>query len=200
MIQKTFILIFLSFSIAFSQSDTLLIFSEIMFSPTSGNNEFIEIYNLSNSESVDLGQYKIKYYTSNPDIIVDAGEGTVLPPKSFAIILENDYVIGSGIYDGLIPAEALVLKISDNAFGTNGMANTTSRPIWLINNVEDTLESYFYSANNTQAHSDEKIILVKNSSQSNWANSLVADGTPGFQNSVTPVQFDLQISNRPGRR
>ena len=93
---------------------------------------------------------KLIYYTSNPDLIIDAGEGTILPPKSFAIILEGDYIIGSGIYDGLIPPEALVLKISDNSFGTSGMANTTSRPIWLINALDDTLDSYFYSANNTQ--------------------------------------------------
>ncbi|MCW9095911.1 MAG: lamin tail domain-containing protein [Ignavibacteriaceae bacterium] len=184
-----------SFSIIFPQTDSTLILSEVMFYPQSGPNEFIELYNYSETESIDLDSFKIKYYTSNPDIIVEAGEGTVLQPKSFAIILEGDYVIGSGIYDGLIPPEALVLKISDNSFGTNGMANTTSRPIWLINTVNDTLESYFYSADNSQTHSDEKIILVKDSSQSNWANSLVTDGTPGFQNSVTPVQFDLQMAS-----
>ena len=75
------------------------------------------------------------------------------------------------------------------------MSNTTSRPIWLINTTNDTLDAYFYSANNSQDHSDEKKILNKDSSQSNWANSLVANGTPGFTNSVTPVQFDLQLSS-----
>jgi hypothetical protein len=195
MIKKILPLFILSFSIIFAQTDTTLILSEVMFYPQTGPNEFVELYNYSETESIDLDSFKIKYYTSNPDIIVDAGQGTILPPKSFAIILEGDYVIGSGIYDNLIPPEALVLKISDNAFGTTGMSNTTSRPIWLINNVDDTLEAYFYSADNSQAHSDEKIIPVKDSSQSNWANSLVADGTPGFQNSVTPVQYDLQMAS-----
>jgi len=191
--KKILSLILFSFGFVFAQTDSTLILSEVMFFPVSGNNEFIELYNYSETESINVDSFKIKYYTSNPDIIVDAGEGTILPPKSFAIILEGDYIIGSGIYDGLIPLEALVLKISDNSFGTTGMANTTSRPIWLINTVNDTLEAYFYSADNSQAHSDEKIVMVKDSSQSNWANSLVADGTPGFQNSVTPVQYDLQM-------
>ncbi len=71
----------------------------------------------------------------------------------------------SGIYDGLIPPEALVVKITNNSFGTSGMANTSDRPIWLINTLDDTLESYFYSANNSQTHSDEKIILNKDSSR-----------------------------------
>ncbi len=195
MIKKILPVFFLFTALIFPQSDSTLILSEIMFYPSTGPNEFIELHNYSETESIDLGGYKIIYYTSNPDLIISAGEGTILPPKSFAIILEGDYVIGSGIYDGLIPAEALVVKISDNSFGTSGMANTTSRQVWLINALDDTLDSYFYSANNTQTHSDEKKVMNKDSSQSNWANSIIANGTPGFGNSVTPVQFDLQLSS-----
>ena len=187
------ILFSLIFSVSlFSQIDTTLILSEVMFHPSTGPNEFIELYNTSETESIDLNGYKIKYSTSNPDLITDAGEGTLLPPKSFTIILEGDYPFGSGIYDGIIPPEALVVKISDNAFGGTGMANE-NRQIWLLNVANDTLEGYFYSAPNTQGHSDEKKVMVKDTSQSNWANSLIANGTPGFQNSVTPVQYDLQM-------
>ncbi len=173
MFKKILSLIFLFITSILPQSDSTLILSEIMFYPQSGPNEFIELYNTSETESINIDSFKVKYSTSNPDLIIDAGEGTILPPKSFAIILEGDYPFGSGIYDGLIPTEALVVKISNNSFGTSGMANTSDRPIWLINALDDTLESYFYSANNSQQHSDEKIILVKDSSQSNWANSLV---------------------------
>ncbi len=195
MLIKKLSIFFLLSAVAYSQSDSTLMLSEIMFYPATGPNEFIELYNSSETNSIDLNAYKIIYYTSNADLIIDAGEGTILPPKSFAIILEGDYIIGSGIYDGLIPSEALVLKISDNSFGTSGMANTTSRPVWLINTSDDTLESYFYSANNLQSRSDEKKVMIKDSAQSNWANSLASNGTPGFQNSVTPVQFDLQMSS-----
>ena len=193
MYNKIFLIIILFNVLAFSQADTSLILSEVMFYPQSGPNEFIELYNRSETESIDINGYKIKYYTSNPDVIISAGQGTILPPKSFAVILEGDYPFGSGIYDGLIPPEALVVKISDNAFGTTGMANTENRPIWLLNAANDTLEAYFYSANNPQGRSDEKKIMIKDSSQSNWANSIVVNGTPGFANSVTPVQFDLQL-------
>ena len=73
MIKRTFFagLLFLSFT--YPQSDTLLTFSEVMFSPASGNNEFIEIYNLSPNESINLSGYKTKYYTANPDAFIDAG-------------------------------------------------------------------------------------------------------------------------------
>lgn len=179
----------------FSQADTLITFSEVMFYPASGNNEFIEVYNLSETQSINLQNWKIVYYTSSADIIVDAGYGTVLPPKSFAVIFENDYDLLTGIYSGLVPANALILKISDNAFGSTGMANTTSRPLWLLNSANDTIDYYFYSANNIQTFSDEKILMNRDSSQSNWANSLVSNGTPGFSNSVTPLNYDLQLSS-----
>lgn len=166
-----------------------------MFSPTSGNNEFIEIYNLSSTLSVDLNGYSIKYYTSTADQLIDAGFGTTLLPNSYAIIFENDYDIATGIYNGLVPANALIIKIADNSFGASGMANTTSRPLWLFNSVADTVDYYFYSANNATAISDEKIILNRDSLTTNWANSLITNGTPGYINTVTPTNYDLQLSS-----
>lgn len=193
MLKKLVLYIAFLATISFSQTDTLLIFSEVMFAPISGNNEFIEIYNLSSTESVDLSFYKIKYYTSTADQIVDAGYGTVLAPNSFAVIFENDYDISTGIYSGLVPASALILKIADNSFGSSGMANTTSRPLWLLTSTNDTVDYYFYSANNPTAISDEKKILNRDTLQTNWANSLVINGTPGFTNSVTPINYDLNL-------
>ena len=193
MIKKIFLLAFLILTVTYSQSDTLLIFSEVMFYPTSGNNEFIEIFNLSDTQSVDLSSYKIKYYTSTADQIIDAGFGTTLQPNSYAIIFENDYDIATGIYNGLVPSSALIVKIADNSFGSSGMANTTSRALWLLNATSDTVDYYFYSANNASATSDEKKILNHDSLQTNWANSLVTNGTPGFTNSVTPTNYDLQL-------
>jgi len=195
MFKKILLIFFLLTASMVPQSDSTLILSEIMFYPQTGPNEFIELYNTSETESINLNGYKIIYSSSNADIILDAGEGTILPPNSFAIILEGDYPFGSGIYDSIIPPEAIVVKISDNSFGTSGMSNTENRQIWLINVANDTLESYFYSANNTQTHSDEKKVMNKDSSQSNWANSFLANGTPGFTNSVTPVQFDLLMAS-----
>jgi hypothetical protein len=163
--------------------------------PASGPNEFIELYNYSTTESIDLNNYKIKYSTSTPDVITDAGEGTILQPESYAVILEGDYPFGSGIYDGMIPPEALVLTISDNAFGSSGMVNTSDRPLWFLSPIDDTLETYTYSADNSQAFSDEKIELVDDNSPANWGNSITANGTPGLQNSITPLGFDLEMNS-----
>jgi len=177
-----------------AQSDSMLTFSEIMFNPASGNNEFVELYNTSETDSIDLTNFKIKYYNSNPDGLVSTGSGIKLPPNGFAIIFEGDYDFVSGIYNNLIPASALLLKIADNSFGTLGMANSTNRELKLISPAGDTLETYQYSANNGIGISDEKKIFNKDNSPANWGNALQINGTPGFKNSITPLSFDVAVS------
>src|SRR5690606_4221963 len=142
-----------------------------------------------------MSRFNIIYSTSNADIIVDAGSGTILPTQSVAVIFEGDYDLQTGIYNNIIPANALVLKISDNAFGSSGMANTSDRQLWLLNSSNDTIETYIYSSGNSAAISDEKIEMNKNNSSSNWANSLRINGTPGGRNSVTPLNYDLAFSS-----
>lgn len=178
-----------------AQNDSLITFSEIMFNPTSGNNEFIELFNTSETDSIDLANFKLKYYTSNPDGLISTGFGTKLPPKSFAVIFEGDYDFASGVYNNLVPASALILKISDNSFGTSGMANKDDRELRLISSAGDTLETYLYSSSNGTGISDEKKILIQDNSTANWVNSLQSNGTPGFKNSVAPMSIDLAVSS-----
>jgi hypothetical protein len=178
-----------------SPQDTCVIFTEIMFNAPSGNNEFIEVYNRSEKVSISLSHFKIKYSTSKADTIISAGYGTLLPPKAYAVIFEGDYDFASGIYKNVVPSSALILKISDNSFGSNGMANTANRPLWLINSVDDTLDYYTYSADNTGSYSDEKLNMSSDTSSANWKNSIKLFGTPGFKNSVTSV---VVPDNNPG--
>ncbi len=73
------------------------------------------------------------------------------------------------------------------------MANTADRQLWLVNADDDTLETYTYSANNSSGISDEKIVMGKDDSTSNWENSFQTNGTPGERNSVTPLGNDLSF-------
>jgi len=193
---KCFLIFFFCFITVFaSNNDTCIIISEVMFDAVSGNNEFIELYNRSETETIDLQSFSIKYYTSKPDTIISAGFGTLLAPKSYAVIFESDYDISSGLYKNIVPSSALQLKISNNAFGSNGMSNTSNRPVWLINAVKDTIDRYTYSANNSTGYSDEKINISRDSSAVNWRNSLKYLGTPGYKNSVVPSENDLKITS-----
>jgi len=180
----------IAFNLYSQTRDTSVIFSEVMFynSTSIPNGEFIELFNTSYTDTINLAGWKIKYYTSSPDLIVDAGYGTKILPRQFAVIFENDYTGGYSV-----PSSALVLKISDNSFGTSGMANTTDRDVHLLNSMNDTIWSYTYSANNSAGISDEKIVLIGNNSPSNWGNSIVVNGTPGYFNSISQREYDLSL-------
>ncbi|MBN1638112.1 MAG: lamin tail domain-containing protein, partial [Ignavibacteriales bacterium] len=95
-----------------AQSDTSLTLSEVMFKPASGstNSEFVEIYNTSLTDSFNLIGYKIKYYTSTPEIIIAVTGDSIIKPGQLAVVFENDYDLLNGIYKDIIPAGALVLK------------------------------------------------------------------------------------------
>ena len=178
-----------------AQSDSSITFSEIMFYPNGSNMEFIELYNTSELYSIDLSNFKIYYHTSSADIITSQNSGTLLPPLSYAVIFEGDYDFDSGVYNPLLPLQALILKINNGAFGSSGMANTSNRQLVLVNADNDTLDILTYTANNSSGVSDEKILMNKNNELTNWGNSKHINGTPGALNSISPRPFDLSISS-----
>ena len=177
-----------------AQTGSPLTFSEIMFYPSESNGEFVELYNTSASETIDLTNYKFKYSTSSSNNIVSFIGGALLAPGKFAVILQGNYDYNNGIYKTIIPAGVIVLKISTNNFGSTGMANTSSRDVSLINSSGQTIDTYTYSANNSAGISDEKVVLSKDNSVSNWKNSINLNGTPGKKNSVSQPDYDLQLT------
>lgn len=187
---KILLIFFIISGFCFAQKENSITFSEVMFYPASGisNGEFIELYNLSSTDTLDLSGWKIRYYTSSPDIISDNGFGTKLLPNQFAIIFQGNYSTGYNI-----PTNCLKLKIGDNSFGTSGMSNSESRELKLISSKGDTICSYIYSVPNQPGYSDEKILLSTDNNSLNWSNSKILNGTPGMFNSVSPKMFDLAI-------
>ena len=174
----------------YAQTDPII--TEVMFNPNGSNTEYVELYNPTAS-TIDLINYQIKYSTSAGDFILSISDSTLLAPMSFAVVVEGDYDSNNSPYS--IPISALIVKIDDNAFGSSGMANTSDREIFLLDGIGNTLSTYVYSANNSTGISDEKIVLNTDNSSSNWANSIAANGTPGYKNSVSPKEKDLSVTN-----
>jgi hypothetical protein len=196
--KKAIILVFIIssfflFSKIVAQTGSSITFSEVMFYPLETNGEFVEIYNTSATETIDIASFKFKYYTSANNNLVPVSGGTLIGPGKYAVIIQGNYDFANGLYKTLIPPGTIVMKTSGNSFGSSGMANTTSREVSLINSAGQTIDTYTYSTNNSAGVSDEKIIPDKNNSGANWSNSLISNGTPGRKNSVSPTDFDLSI-------
>lgn len=190
MVLRTIFTIIIAFQIAGAQ----VILTEVMYDPAGSEfyDEFVEIYNLSSS-AVDLTNWQMGDSVEQ-DLLTDAGDGLLLQPQQYGIILDAGYFENSTSYDSLIPPDALVLTIDDASFGSSGFLNSESEPVVLINSVGDTVQLYQYSVGNPPGHSDEKIILNKDNSDQNWGNSTYLNGTPGFKNSISPKDVDLAIT------
>ncbi|MCI0495343.1 lamin tail domain-containing protein, partial [candidate division KSB1 bacterium] len=165
-----------------------------MFDPVGSEyyDEFIEVYNRSLTETIDLANWQISD-SSDADFIISHTQGTLLQPGQFAIILDPGYFSNSHQYDNLIPPDAFILTIDDAAFGSNGLSNSQPEPVILISSSGDTVAKYRYSPDNQPGYSDEKRNLLGNDSPENWANSRIQNGTPGFTNSTTQIEYDVKL-------
>ncbi len=191
---KKIFLVILTMFCKFSPASPQVVLTEIMFNPagSESDDEFIEIVNLSESESVDLTGWQISDSTGF-DKIIAVDEGLVLDPGQFGIILDPSYFENSNTYDDLIPENSLILTLDNTTFGDRGLSNSTPETVSLINAAGDTVSRYTYSLGNAMGFSDEKIDLVGPNTPENWADSKVLNGSPGAPNSVSPLNYNLAI-------
>lgn len=172
-----------------------VILTEVMFDPSGPekSDEFVEIYN-AGSAPVDLAGWEIGD-SSAFDNLDGVGEGgMVLQPGQYGLILDPDYFSdSSSTYTGLIPPEALLLRIDGATLGNGGLSNSRAKEIRLVNAQQDTVQRYRYSIGNSPGFSDEKIELTPENSSVNWADSRAVNGTPGGKNSRTPSEIDLGL-------
>ncbi|HEX9654938.1 MAG TPA: lamin tail domain-containing protein [bacterium] len=168
--------------------------SEIMFDAagSEAHDEFVEIYNSSETDSVDLAAWQL---SDGPgfDTIVESNQGLILKPRQFGIILDGSYPGNSTTYDARLPQDCLILTIDNLTFGNAGFSNSTPETIALINSDGLVVSEYTYSLDNEMGFSDEKIDLAGSDLPENWANSRLLLGTPGMRNSVSPLNYDLGI-------
>lgn len=167
-------------------------------------NEFIEIFNPLN-DTVDLSGYKITDFDAVDNIVPWTNDSiflyypnvkintTKIPPKSFAIILNPEYLEeGDGTYvrPYNFPDGTVILTVGNTTIG-DGLSTTD--PIALISPSNDTVSTYGTPFNPDDSLplspddgiSVERINLEGPDSLWNWAFSQDPTGsTPGRENSV----------------
>lgn len=165
-----------------------IVLSEVMFDPEGSDNpnEFVELYNLSEVDTINLTGWKIRDIREI-DSLIDAGSGMKLPPHSFGLIFEGDYDFDTGLYNSIFPDSAIALTIDGKTLG-NQLSQTDS--LYLIDPDGMKVDSVGWENISNPGFSMERIRLYMPSEESNWSTSLDSLGTPGFLNSVTPLEVD----------
>jgi len=187
------IFLLLLISLAWTRAESSVVLSEVMFDPLGSEyyDEYVELFNTSDTESVDLTGWLIGD-DAELDGMVEAGEGIVLGPRQFGLILDSGYFEHSDRYDPL-PEEALILTIDDASFGKGGWSNSTAESVILTDAAGNEIARYVYVLGNESGYSDEKIMLESGDSPENWTDSRLEGGTPGRRNSVTPFDHDVGV-------
>ena len=107
----------------FLSAQSPITLSEIMFDPDENeyHYEFIEIFNTSSTDGVNLSGWMISDSTATDLLIPTQDENMILQPLSFAVIFDPSYFEqDSLIYDAKIPESTLILTIDNGSFGDRG--------------------------------------------------------------------------------
>jgi hypothetical protein len=170
--------------------------TEVMFDAVGADyyDEYIEIFN-ADSATIDLKGYSLQV-NGELDPIDSPLEEWLLPAGTFGIILDRGYLIErkSTTYEHLIPTNVPRFTIKDASFGKSGLNNSTPNVIKLINALGDTLGCVTTFPDQLPGYSEEKKIITESDEPSNWGNSKVLYGTPGYRNSITPHDYDLAVT------
>jgi len=168
------------------------VISEIMYNPEEDEtlNEFIEIVNMSPTDTLDITGWTIQD-KSGFDAIEESGFGLKIAPGGYGILFGSDYSIEEGIYQDIIPSTAILMRVDDTRIG-NGLGNTEDS-LYLYNPSGILIDYVGYSDVVQEGYSLEKIRLDQENTPENWVQSLDSLGTPGAPNSVMPFEVDAGV-------
>jgi len=175
-------------SIAFSQQ---ILITEIMYdlAGTDSPNEFVEIFNPSETDSLNMDGWTIRDRSST-DALIDSGFGLKIPPLSYGLIMEGDYSFESGIYNSIIPGNTILIKVDDSSIG-NGLSVSDS--LYLQDSTEQIMETIGWEDWAQDGFALERLRYHLGNNPSNWTQSLDSLGTPGSVNSVLPDSIDFAV-------
>ena len=114
--------------------------SEVMTDPLGSepHDEFVEIYNASQTDTIDLAGWSLGN-GDEIDRIIALRNGTRLQPGGFALVLDGSYAGASTTYDS-VRESVTIVTIEDRAFGRSGWSNSAHEQVILVDAAGDTAD------------------------------------------------------------
>ncbi len=151
-----------------------IVINEIMYNPAGGDDdEFIELYNPSATEFVDMSGWQLS------GVELTFPQGTVLPPQNYLVIVKNDVQFRATYDSGIFVAAQY-----------SGTLDNTGENIVLTDRQDNVIDQIQYSNGGfwpvlSGGQSIELIDASKNNNHPmNWKTSASPGGTPGAVNSM----------------
>ncbi len=154
-----------------------------MYAPNSNEGEWIELYNRS-SKIINIKNYQI---SDNRDTVKIINDSTVLNPGDYFVIAADSSILN--YYN--IPSSYVITNFPS--------LNNSGDKLILVDSLNRTIDSleYISSWGGKNGKSLERINADNSSTDStNWKTSISRfNGTPGFINSVTQKDNDIELSD-----
>ena len=162
-----------------------LVINEIMYYPSEGEPEWIELYNTSNNK-INLNSWSISDVVATSSTSKIAGDYFIYS-KSYIVIARDSSILN---YHRNISSEIVITNLP--------VLNNDADGIVLRDDRMFMIDSVFYNKDwgGKYGYSFERISFESASNlSSNWGDSIDIElSTPGRVNSIKPKNYDLKIS------
>lgn len=155
---------------------SLVTVSEIMYFPTEGKNEWIELHNPSH-EAVDLSTLGMYFQDGQIFRNLLQGDPFILPGGGYAVVIDHP---DTPARYGFSP-DTPILTIREQRFGRSGLRNDGM--FFFIQG--EPFRTWNYSYNSTMGAAGNGRSLEWSYEHGEWQESMVDGGTPGYRNSFS---------------
>lgn len=176
------------------QASDLLV-SEVMSNPQGSEyeNEFIEVYNASN-HVIHINGWVLSD-GNGVDTIAEWVGPTGIGAGKFGLILDPGYNFTEGPYAEYLNDSLAIFTIStDASLGSGGLANSAESVVIYDPDSLNVTSMHWITATDN-GYSWERSQMDGADSTAIWRQSLVLNGTPGTQNSVTPPAQNIALGS-----
>jgi hypothetical protein len=164
-----------------------VVINEIMYAPTGGEPEWVEILNM-HADSLNLKNWKISNRNSSTRYTIISSDAVV--PRNDYVVITKDTALLHATHPTVPSTVIQAPSMPTFLFNNNGDA------VVLFDSRNTVMDSVFYSTSwgGTSGRSLERIDgLIASNDSANWSSSQDSAGsTPGRQNTLTPAEFDLR--------
>lgn len=176
-------------TVAAGYSPGTLVVNEVMYAPVGAEPEWLEVYNVA-ADSINLKNWKVSNRNSSTRYTITATDIFILRDQ-YAVITK-DTALFFAVHPNVTSTVIQAPSMSTFLFNNNGDA------VVLFDSRGAVMDSlpYLPTWGGTNGKSLERIdaLLLSNDS-TNWGSSLDSVGsTPGKQNSLSPVDYDLRAT------